>query len=72
MSNKYLTSTNGCIALTNMQYNCLEVAIDHLIDHLEEVCTEERDYRNVDVELEAAKGMKNILRMLNNDFEEKQ
>jgi hypothetical protein len=55
-----------------MQYNCLEVAIDHLIDHLEEVCTEERDYRNVDVELEAAKGMKNILRMLNNDFEEKQ
>ena len=68
MSNKYLTSTNGCIALTNMQYNCLGVAIDHLVDHLEEVSKEEP----VDVELEATKGMKNILRMLDDDFEEKQ
>ena len=68
----YLINSVGVTELTALQYNCLEVAIDHLIDHLEEVCTEERDYRNVDVELEAAKGMKNILRMLNNDFEEKQ
>jgi len=59
------------MALTDLQYNCLEVAIDHLIDHLKEVSKEERDYRNTDVELEATKCLKNSLRMMNNNFEEK-
>ena len=56
------------MALTDLQYNCLEVAIDHLIEHLKDVSSTKHNNRNVDVELEATKCLKNSLRMMNNDF----